>query len=217
MNKLFFFLIILSGSLLYAQIPDTLQTENYENKKGLLFDFNNLSLDTFQGGIGFKYWTSNQMAYTAKIKLSVSRKEKEKSEQLMGEESGEILIGVDFGIEKHLEFMDRISPYWGGTCGAAFEKINNKVKLGESTDFFRYPSYYNNETKTSLISFAVQFNLGVEFFVHKNISFAGHYSLAAFYKFGDEKIVSNTVKDNRQITELNTGISSSSLILSIYF
>ena len=217
MNRLIFVLIILMGSLLFAQVPDTLETDNYKGKKAVLFDINNFSLDTFRGGIGFKYWTSNRTAYTGKIKLSVIKDEKEKSEQLMGEESSEVLIGVDFGIEKHIAFMNRISPYFGVTIGAGFEKINNKVTLGESTYFFRYPSYYNNETETSLISFTLLFNFGIEFFIHKNISLAGQYSLGGFYKFGEEKIVSNIVEDRRQITEINTGISSSSLILSIYF
>ena len=217
MNRLIFVLIILMGSLLFAQVPDTLETNNYKGKKAVLFDFNNFSLDTFQGGIGFKYWTSNRTAYTGKIKLSVIKDEKEKSEQLMGEESSEVLIGVDLGIEKHRAPMNRISPYFGVTIGAGFEKINNKVTLGESTDYFMYPPYYNNETETSLISFTIRFNLGIEFFIHKNISLAGQYSLGGFYKFGEEKIVSNIVEDRRQITEPNTGISSSSLILSIYF
>ena len=216
MNRLIFVLIILMGSLLFAQVSDTLETNNYKGKKAILFDFNNFSLDTFRGGIGLKYWTSNRTAYAGKIKLSVIKDEKEKSEQLMGEESNEILIGVDFGIEKHIAFMDRISPYYGGTIGAGFEKVNNKVTLGETIDSFRYPSYYNNETETSLISFTLLFNFGIEFFVHKSISLAGQYSFGGFYKFGEEKIVSNIVEDSRQITQLNTGISSSSLILSIY-
>ncbi len=217
MNRLIFVLIVLMGSLVFAQVPDTLETNNYKGKKAILFNINNFSLDMFRGGIGFKYWTSNLTVYTGKIKLSVIKDEKEKSEQLMGEESGEVLIGVDFDIENHIAFKNRISPYFGVTIGAGFEKIYNKVTLGESTYFFMYPSYFNNETETSLISFTLRFNLGIEFFIHENISLAGQYSLGGFYKFGEEKIVSNIVEDRRQITELNTGISSSSLILSIYF
>jgi len=217
MKRLIFILIILMESSLFSQFLDTLETSNYTGGKAVLFDLNKLSLDTFQGGIGFKYWISNRKAYTGNIKLSVIKDEKDKSKQLMGEESSEIFIGVDFGIEKHIAFVNRISPYYGLTIGSGFEKINNKVTPGESTYFLGYPSYYNNDMETSLVSFTFQFNLGVEYFIHNNISLDGQYSLGGIYKYGEEKIVSNIVEDSRHITELNAGISSSSLILSIYF
>ncbi|NQT61881.1 MAG: hypothetical protein HQ556_02885 [Candidatus Marinimicrobia bacterium] len=217
MKRLIFILIILMESSLFSQFLDTLETSNYTGEKAVLFEFNNLRLDTFQGGIGFKYWISKRKAYTGNIKLSVIKDEKDKSEQLMGEESSEIFIGVNFGIEKHIAFINRISPYYGLTLGSGFEKINNKVTRGESTYFLWYPSYYNNDVETSLLSFTFQFNLGVEYFIHNYISLEGQYSLGGFYKYGEEKIVSNIVEDSRHITELNVGISSSSLILSIYF
>ena len=42
MNRLIFVLIILMGSLLFAQVPDTLETDNYKGKKAVLFDINNM-------------------------------------------------------------------------------------------------------------------------------------------------------------------------------
>ena len=217
MNKWIFVIVILLGSFLFAQVPDPIATNNYAGRKGLLFDFNNISLNTFRGGIGMKYWSSNQTAYTGKIILSVAKDKKEESGNLMGEESSEVLIGVDFGYENHIAFLNKISPYFGVTIGAGFEKIYNTLNLSESTYFFMFPSSYNNETETSLISITLLFDFGIEFFLHKNISLAGQYSIGGVYKFGEEKIVSNIVEDSRNITELNAGISSSSLILSIYF
>lgn len=217
MKRLIFILIILLESSLFSQFLDTLETSNYTGKKAVLFELNNLRLATFQGGIGFKYWISNRKAYTGNIKLSVIKDEKDKSEQLMGEESSEIFIGVNFGIEKHIAYINRISPYYGLTLGSGFEKIKNKVTRGESTYFLWYPSYYNNGVETSLLSFTFQLNLGVEYFIHNNISLEGQYSLGGSYRYGEEKIVSNIIEDSRHIAELNAGISSSSLILSIYF
>jgi hypothetical protein len=217
MYKLSFILIFLIVSLSFAQVEDSLRINDNESKTAILFELNNLNLNTFKGGIGLKCWGAGQTAYIGKINFSVNKDKKEKSNRLMGEENSEILVGADFGIEKHFDFFNNISPYLGIMLGVGFEKIKTKTILSESTFYFFYPSYYNNEIKTTLISLSLELNFGIEYFLNHNISITGQYSLGVFYKFGKEEIVSNIVEESREISELNTGISSSSLILSVYF
>jgi len=213
MKNLIFAAVFLTASMLCAQNKDSARGGSH----AVVFDFDNLSLDSFEGGAGFKYWKSSRTAFTAKLRFTADKTDKKKSEQLMGEKNSLLRAGIDFGFERHVKIHTKISPYWGAAAGAGYERIENELIPSEYADRFSYGLNYNNGTKTELISFMLECSFGIEFFLLDEISIAGQYSIGAVYKFGKEKIVSNIVDDSRRISELNTGISSSSFILSIYF
>ena len=84
------------------------------------------------------------------------------------------------------------------------------------TLFYYDLSYYENESKSTLVSLSLDFSFGIEYFLTDNISISGQYNLGGHYKFGEEKVVSTIVEDTRDISNIDIGISSSSFIISIY-
>jgi hypothetical protein len=219
MQKILFVLVCLglSKSILFAQIEDTFEVNNLQGERAILFNFNNLTLNSFDGGIGYKYWSSDQNAFLGKLKFMMANNKKDKTESLMGEENYDLSIGFDLGFENHFGKYKDISPYIGVAVGAAFNKVSRKTILDERTYEFMFPPQPKNEVKTESVTFGLELFFGIEYFINKNISFAGQYNIGTLYKFGEEKIVSNTVDDIRDINKFSIGISSSSIILAIYF
>ena len=217
MKKFLFTAVLLTALILPAQVKDTLETGSFAGKKAIIFNFNNFSLDAFEGGIGLKYWKSNQTAVIVRLGVSVIKSEKEKSAELMGEENSAVEAGIDFGIERHVKINKKFSPYWGAVIGAGYERVKRKIVLSERLHYYDFSTGHNNGTTAELISVRLKFNIGIEYFLHKQISLVGQYSFGGLYKFGTEEIISNIVDVSRRVSELNTGISSSSLILAIYF
>lgn len=219
MKKILFVFISLSliKTILFAQNLDSIKINDGQFKNAILFDFNNLSLNSFQGGIGYKYWTSDQNAFISKLKFLMADYKKDKTESLLGEENNDFSIGIDLGLENHFKKYKELSPYIGFIIGGDFNKVSRKTISDQETYDFMFPFQPKNEVKTESISIGLELFFGIEYFINKNISFAGQYNIGTQFKFGEEKILSNTVDDVRDINEFRIGISSSSLILAIYF
>ncbi len=217
MSRFTYVILVLTSHFIFAQTPDTLDVNNFKGRQAMRFEFDRIDIENFNGGIGLKKWHAGGMVYCGTFKCAVNFHDREKSMQLLGEKSTEVLIGVEFSTEKHVRLVENISPYSGITVGVGYERIMKKTEADGQMEFFLYPYHYNNETKSSLGSAAFYVDFGVEFFIHRNISLSGQYSIGGLYKFGEERIVSNTVKGTRRISKIETGIFAGSLILSIYY
>lgn len=206
---------VLTASL-FSQDIEGEKTNELNRKNALLFNFDGLKLGSFNGGFGWKKWTSNSRAVVGKFKIVLSRDKEERTQALSGSESSQIGLELTFGVEKHLNNVNRLSPYLGGQVGIGYEELENKIIPNEALSYYRFDEGYKNESERKLISISLQIILGIEYYLKKNISLSGQYSIGGYYGFGTEKTVSNIVDGKQDISKIHFGIWSSSLILLIY-
>ncbi|MFZ1082168.1 MAG: outer membrane beta-barrel protein, partial [Candidatus Kryptoniota bacterium] len=87
-----------------------------EGSKAFLFDFSGLSdlgANAYMGGIGGKYFLSNQVAVRAMLEFGLhdsTAKETEGANYTVDE----TMFGIEGAIEYHLPISSRVSPYVGG-------------------------------------------------------------------------------------------------------
>lgn len=215
-NKLLMISILFLPASLFSQSGEGIKTEARKGKNAILFAFDGFNLSSFNGGFGWKKWTSNTLEMNASFKVVFSKDTKQETNELNGSESTEGSFELRFGLNRHLRTVDRISPYVGGQIGFSYEEVENKVIPKTALFYYDFPYNYRNETKRSSNSFSLQIVFGVEYFLKNNISLSGQYSLGGYYRLGKEKTISNIVDDTQDISGIYFGIRSSSLILSIY-
>ncbi len=121
--------------------------------------------------------------------------------------------GLYLGLERHFG-TSRLTPYAGGAIGAGY---SNQINNTESAD-----NEISNETEKASTYASVQGKLGVEFWLTKRFSLAGEYRLTATYDDGWSESRYNNYEPHRPSTRYDTtswrvGVSSSALLLSIYF
>jgi opacity protein-like surface antigen len=210
MKKLIVLCIIILPISLLAQ---TAENDSLKRKNAVLFSFNGLNLNAFDNGIGWKRWLSDNIAINSKLEILISKEKKQSSDVLNGSENSKYNLELTFGLERHFHRANSLSPYIGGQLGIGYERIENKIL--PMTFSFMGPYYlYDIETKSGSVS--LQMVLGVEYYLKENISLSGQYGIGGHYGFGTEKTQSNTANGEQDISELQFGIRSSSLILSIY-
>ncbi len=128
-----------------------------KGSKALLFDFaglSNLGANAYNGGIGGKYFLSDQTALRAMLLFGLDNR------SLAGAKNDNIQFGLSAGLEYHLPISTNASPYVGGMVTAKSE--DTKITGATSTS-----------TSAGVAGIA-----GVEYFFNKNIS------LSAEYQFG---------------------------------
>jgi hypothetical protein len=189
--------------------PDSSESQH---QKALLFSINEFRLDSFNGGIGFKYWISDGFAQIVTINGSYSKTEREQTETLTGNTDKNVGYGASMGIEKHWAITKDISPYVGASIGVAYEDKNEKVN---SANYLG--ALYTNERITSSTSVSLNISFGVEVFLAEHISLAGQYNLGAVHKSGEEEYKTPYSATKMKISELTVRISSGGLILAVYF
>jgi len=218
MNRLFFALLIfLCGSLLFSQEMPEIKNTDLINKNALIFNLNGFNLNAINGGIGWKKWTRENKAICAGLQIIASKEAKDEGQEVNGAEITKIDVQLTGGAEKRFPIRHRLSPYIGGLFGLGYEKLINKIKPSERLSWSYFDSDYRSETKTTLYYVAAYFVVGVEYFFRNNLSLSGQYQLGGNFRWGEEKNVSTVVEEMRDISRLNLGIWSSSLILSVYF
>ena len=189
--------------------PDSSETQH---RRGVLFSINEFRLDSFNGGVGFKYWVSDGFAQVTTINGSYSKAEREQTTTLTGNIDKDIVYGASMGIEKHWGITRDISPYLGASIGVGFEdkseKVNSAVYLGTLS---------TNERITSTTSVFVNLSFGVEVFLAEHVSLAGEYNLGGVKKSGEEEYKTPYSSTKMNISELTVGISSGGLTLAVYF
>lgn len=218
MNRIFVTLLIsLCASLLFSQEMTEIKNEDLINRNALIFNFNGFNLNSMNGAIGWKKWTRANKSVGAALQIMFSNEEKDAGQELTGAELTQIDLQLYGHIEKRFPIHHRLSPYLGGRFGLGYENLVNKIKPSERLTWFMFDSDYHSETKTSLIYFSAYFVVGVEYFFRNNLSLSGQYQLGGDYRFGEEKNISTVVEEIRDISRINIGVWSSSLMLSIYF
>ena len=204
------FLLIFAASV--AAQNDKPEAIGMQHKKALLFSINEFRLESFNGGVGLKFWTSESFALLGKINYSYSKTERDKTEKLTGNIDKDISYGASIGFEKHLSIVKNISPYVGVSFSAGFEDKNEKVN---SADYLG--AIYTNERTTSSYSLSANLSFGAEFFLTESISLAGQYNLGAEYSSGEEEYKTPYSSTKMDVSDLNVGTSSGALIIAVYF
>jgi hypothetical protein len=217
MKKTLIMAIILFIHLqLLAQEKQINQSKNFKNKKAVLFSLDGFNLGTINGGVGFKIWTSNNAFFFSSLHTSYTKEEREKNSEGNGSENSRQSFGVSLGLMKQLKFKNKLLPYFGTIVGAGYEQTENKVIPNEDLYDYFYRLQYKNESKRTLVSVSLHLIFGVEYFIKDNISLEGQYKLGGNYGWGKEKTLSTVIEAEQDISKLNVGIWSSSIILSIY-
>lgn len=218
MKKVYFLCILWLWPVL-AAAQNTYMSAGSDSvkKQALIFEISGLNLHALEGGIGYKSWISERSVSKYMIKIAFSQENKEKNESLKGQQTNTLTLGCLYGFERHLKKQSGFSPYFGAQLGIIYESIENKV-IPNTTEYYERYSYgYKNEFKRKELSFPLYFVTGVEYFFLKHFSFSGQYLIGGYYCKGEETTNSNIVNSTQKISKFYLGISSSSLILSIYF
>lgn len=104
-----------------------------ENANALLFEvrgLDNLGLGTFDGGFGFRYFVSDNLAVRPGFHFSSSLAVvAPNSEGYYGTTTDQDSYGVDVVVERHLTAHDRITPYLG--LGLSFGETTRDVVYSE--------------------------------------------------------------------------------------
>lgn len=151
------FLLIFAASV--AAQNDKPEAIVMQHKKALLFSINEFRLESFNGGVGLKFWTSERFALLGKINYSYSKSERDKTEKLTGNIDKDISYGASIGFEKHISIVKSISPYFGLSIGVGFENKNEKVNTADYLG-----TIYTNERTTSSYALSANLSLGADFF-----------------------------------------------------
>ncbi|HDL17539.1 MAG TPA: hypothetical protein ENH29_00625 [Bacteroidetes bacterium] len=217
MKKTFLIVVmLLIHSLLFSQEAKRFNIDNLKNRNAILFSFDGFNLGSINGGIGWKKWTTKNIKMYSTFKVNYVKDTKEKTSAVKGVENRLLSFGATFGLMKHLALKNRLAPYFGGMLGADYEKTGNKLIPNDKLFSYFYRANYKNETKRTSTIISLYMILGIECFVTGNISIEGQYKFGGNYGFGKEKTISNIVDTEQNVSSINLGIWSSSIILSIY-
>ena len=192
--------------------------------KAFLFEFNgldNLSANSFNGGIGGKYYLDTYMAVRGGVQF-VSINE-DYPFQGTGGADGEAeasQYGIFGAIEMHLN-NSQVSPYWGGGLGISFTSTESKSTEADPID---QETIKNNRDGEFGYFGGTEFNifglLGVEIFILKNLSLAAEYRLgySTLSRHDEEVTQGNVTVTTKQGSLDELGIESSGVLtLAVYF
>lgn len=218
------FILCLCHNLAFAQVEPKFKS----GSMALLFNFaglENLNANSFNGGIGGKYYLSPTMAVRGGIQF-VTASEDIPNNSTNGRD-GEV-SGTTLGLSGALEIhggSGRISPYFGG--GAAFSTTSTEFKSPTFTDNATQTVIKNDEAgeaingsffrgETRFDFFAL---LGVEFFILNEVSLAAEYHLSFSNSSGKDEEFSQGTTTTKSETGSTSGLGISTagfLTLSVY-
>ncbi len=208
---------IICIAVLLLTTTSCLAQSGYQEKgsRAICFSFDGLDLGAYQGGLGFKYWFTDNRAFIGSLisgysKNIIDENNGDSGTEPTKNEKVNIGIGTYFGMEFHSWKKEKFSPYLGSGILLMYEKINNKLEHGNS---------HTHRYKSVQLSYSLNIALGVEYQLRKNISISGQYSYLFTYKNGENK---NSVSDQNNSTGYDTrnisiGLGSPLLTLSLYF
>jgi len=194
-------------------------SEVEHGKNGLRFTVQGLDyigLGTVKGGVGFKRWMNSNTTLRGDVGFGVSHTTQKSTNTLYTDvKDNDSQFSLGAGVEFHFVTGQKVSPFFGGG-----------ISFGGSTSKYEYSILKNPSPgttklyKTSSTGFGVGAFLGVEFFMEKHLSLTGEYDLGL--SSGTQKSQTETVggvnqQPEAKTTYLNLGVSSASLILTIYF
>lgn len=174
------------GLLLIVLVADSYAQDKTGFEKGgskaLLFSFNgldNISLDDYNGGAGFKVYFGPSLALRAGLRLNgLSRTdpvELDYDEDGVDGEYSEMIFGWSVGLEWHLK-KGRVNPFVGGgldfNYGTSEQK--EKVKWNEATSQIITRDIIKTNSGFGFGIFGV---FGLEIFIIKNLSVSAEYQV----------------------------------------
>ena len=192
--------------------------------KALLFEFSglaNLGANSFNGGIGAKYFLSQDMAIRGGFQVaSISE---DYPFQGTGGADGEAFassFGISAAIEFHLN-TKRVSPYYGGGVGLSFTSTESKSTVANPDNQVTIKNDSNGEfgyfAGTQIEVFGL---LGAEVFILDNFSLAAEYRLGfSSLSRKDEEVTQGTqTTTTKQGSRQVFGLASAGVLtLAIYF
>ena len=222
MKKLSFLLLFL---VLITILVNSVQAEppkqyGYKGQNGILLALRgswDIGVGSVEGGFGYKHWMSDRLAIKSFLTFGktdtniVYGDDGYPEEQRLREKSFSLLIGA----EDHFWKRGRLSFFYGG--GILFKISSSKIDhtLDNPT-----PGEIKRVRSNKNI-FGVQSTLGLEYFLTKRISLSGQYQID--FSLEKESLKSILVDGpevtqprKQKVTTWNLGISTSSLILTIY-
>jgi len=184
--------LIFLCSIVFAQ--DEPKTSIAGGAKALIFEFDgldNLSADSYEGGIGGKIFFSNSLAL--RIGFNFDRLSETEPANPDADEVGidgeyvSTSFGLFAGIEIHTRIKSRVSPYFGG--GLGFTRNSMEYKLPDIyPDVAGATSYRQINEQTGNYEFGIFGLVGAELFIIKEVSLSAEYNLTlGFYNDGDTK------------------------------
>jgi hypothetical protein len=196
------------------------KTEIGKGSKAVCFTFNglsNLGLGTINGGIGGKYWISNDKAVMPIFLFGLNSTTVQAPTGMTNDNNSILEFGLRVNLEIHKPISNSISPYYG--FGIGFRSISNTRKPSIPTS--NPTAGITQETKSSETTFIVGGLIGIEFFIRKNISLSGHYTFDFESGASTQKAalvagegVVQPAEGKTSTTKL--GFSTMSIILSLY-
>lgn len=194
-------------ALVFALVSpvDAAPIETKAGTKAMVFQFSGLSdlgLGRYSGGIGMRYYMSDDMAIRPGVQLGYS-KYKDKNTDPEAETSM-MNVGANVTLEKHLASAKSISPYIGAQAGVSYSQ--DKDTQGD------------NEAKDKMMSFGVGGVLGFEWGFTESLTLGGEYGLGlAIGTHKVEETVGSTTETTTDESGMSLGISTASVFLSVTF
>lgn len=192
--------------------------------KAILFEFSgldNLGAHSFEGGIGGKYYLSQDMAIRGGLQLASINEDY--PFQGSGGVDGEAYasrFGVSAAIEFHLS-TKRVSPYYGAGVGLSFTSTESKSVEADPVDQVTIKNDSNGEFGYfGGTEFDIFGMLGTEIYIFDNFSLAAEYRLGFSYlSRKDEEITQgNQSTSVKQGSRQEFGLASAGVLtLAIYF
>jgi opacity protein-like surface antigen len=217
--------------LMLISVSTAQETSIAERSKALLFSFSglsNLGANEFQGGIGGKYFLSNDMALRAGLQFATASQTIPANPPagVSGQDGtvSALQLGVSGVIEYHLT-RTRVSPYIGGGLGISYTTTESKNAIVGGGSQTTVKNDISGETIGGAnfaggMEFTIGAVAGVEFFVSKEVSLGAEYMLGFITNSRLDQEVSNGTTTTTTKTGGLTmiGIKSSGVLtLAVYF
>jgi outer membrane protein assembly factor BamA len=178
-----------------------------DGRGALLFMFDELNLNAFGGGFGCRYWLTDLWAMNASLRFRGENRTTDESGSATSEYS-QASVGFSTTIERHL-LRARLSPYVGAGIGYLYTyRKNSRANPG-----------YSAEDRTDIHEGSVSLDLGAEFWLNRNFSLSGQYSLHFGYMNSKSRRGSSTSTTPRETTtdQWRSSVGAGSLALAVYF
>jgi len=178
-----------------------------DGSSAILFEFNQISLSNFKGGVGGKFFHSDTRAFRIGLTGSFRHLQTDR-EQGQDITENSYSAGLRAGEFFHRNLRHYIRGYTG---------------LELTVDYSRYKfereenGAFPHEEKRRILRGSIGPVFGIEYFLTKNLSVAGEYALrlTALRTIEDRTIDTETRTDTT--TQYLVGIQTGGIFLSIYF
>jgi len=199
-------LLVLVCTPVVAQDGSDAKYGQRDGSGALLFLFDELNLSAFGGGFGGKYWLSDLWAMNASVRFRLDGRNTDEDGPGTNDFT-QSSVGFSTAIERHI-LRARLSPYVGMGIGYMYTYRKNS----------RANPNYSAEDRTRTHEASLGLDLGVEFWLSRNFSLAGQYSLAARYMTQKNRQNSTTLATRESATDQwTTSVGAGSLVLAVYF